>query len=131
MNFNTNECFYLLRLKVGLQVAAVKAPGFGDNRKSMLHDMAIATGGIVFGDEGIEVKLEDAVLSNLGGAAEVVITKDDTLIMNGRGDEKTIAERIEQIKDQISGTTSDYEKEKLEERLAKLSDGVAVLKVSV
>ncbi len=121
----------LPRLKVGLQVAAVKAPGFGDNRKNQLHDMAAATGGIVFGDEGIEVKLEDAVLSNLGEAAEVLITKDDTLIMKGRGDEKTIAERVEQIKDQIANTTSDYEREKLEERLAKLSNGVAVLKVSV
>lgn len=112
-------------------MAAVKAPGFGDNRKNLLHDMAAATGGIVFGDEGIEVKLEEAVLSNLGEAAEVMITKDDTLIMKGRGDEKTIAERVEQIKDQITDTASDYEREKLEERLAKLSNGVAVLKVGV
>ena len=115
---------------MGLQVAAVKAPGFGDNRKNQLHDMAIATGGIVFGDDAIEVKLENVTMGNLGQAAEVVITKDDTLILKGHGDEKTIAERVEQLKGQISETTSDYEREKLEERLAKLSDGVAVLKVS-
>ena len=107
----------------------MKAPGFGDNRKNQLHDMAIATGGIVFGDDAIEMKLEDVTISNLGQAVEIVITKDDTLIMKGRGDEKTIAERVEQLKDQIKETTSDYEREKLEERLAKLSDGVAVLKV--
>ena len=126
------DCYFPLhRLKVGLAVAAVKAPGFGDNRKNQLHDMAVATGGIVFGDDAIELKLEDVTLSNLGEAAEVVITKDDTLIMRGRGDEKTISERVETIKDQIEDTTSDYEKEKLEERLAKMSDGVAVLKVLV
>ena len=71
------------RLKVGLQVAAVKAPGFGDNRKSQLHDMAIATGGIVFGDEAIELKLEDVTLGHLGVVGEVVVTKDDTLLMKG------------------------------------------------
>ncbi len=108
----------------------MKAPGFGDNRKNQLHDMAAATGGIVFGDDAIEVKLEDAVLSNMGEAAEVLITKDDTLILKGKGDEKSISERIEQIKYEITNTTSDYEREKLEERLAKLSDGVAVLKVT-
>ena len=72
------------RLKVGLQVAAVKAPGFGDNRKNQLHDMAVATGGTVFGDEAIELKLEDVSESNLGEAAEIIITKDDTLIMKGK-----------------------------------------------
>ena len=72
------------RLKVGLQVAAVKAPGFGDNRKNQLHDMAVATGGTVFGDEAIELKLEDVTESNLGEAAEIIITKDDTLIMKGK-----------------------------------------------
>ena len=71
------------RLKVGLQVAAVKAPGFGDNRKNQLHDMAVATGGTVFGDEAIELKIEDVSVSNLGEAAEIIITKDDTLIMRG------------------------------------------------
>ena len=71
------------RLKVGLQVVAVKAPGFGDNRKNQLHDMAIATGGIVFGDEAIELKLEDVSLAHLGEVGEVVVTKDDTLLMKG------------------------------------------------
>ena len=117
------------RLKVGLQVAAVKAPGFGDNRKNQLHDMAIATGAIVFGDEALELKLEDVSLSNLGRVGEVVITKDDTLLMKGKGDETALRERVEQIKREIEETTSDYEKEKLQERLAKLSGGVAVLKI--
>ena len=72
------------RLKVGLQVAAVKAPGFGDNRKNQLHDIAVATGGIVFGDEAVELKLEDVSLSDLGQVGEVSITKDDTLLMKGK-----------------------------------------------
>lgn len=117
------------RLKVGLQVCAVKAPGFGDNRRNQLHDMAIATGGTVFGDEAIELKLEDVTISNLGKVGEVVVTKDDTLLMKGKGDEKAIAARVEQIQEEIQETKSDYEREKLEERLAKLSDGVAVLKI--
>ena len=71
------------RLKVGLQVCAVKAPGFGDNRRNQLHDMAIATGGTVFGDEALELKLEDVTVSNLGSVGEVVVTKDDTLLMKG------------------------------------------------
>lgn len=75
--------FILYRLKVGLQVCAVKAPGFGDNRRNQLHDMAIATGGTVFGDEAIELKLEDVTISNLGKVGEVVVTKDDTLLMKG------------------------------------------------
>lgn len=119
----------LNRLKVGLQVAAVKAPGFGDNRKNMLHDMAIATGGVVFGDESLELKLEDVQISDLGRVGEVTITKDDTLFMKGHGKEEEIQKRIETIRDEIEDTKSDYEKEKLQERLAKLSDGVAVLKV--
>lgn len=114
---------------MGLAIAAVKAPGFGDNRKNQLHDIAVATGGIVFGDEALELKLEDVTAANLGQAAEVIITKDDTLIMKGKGDEGAIRERVETIKDQIADTTSDYEKEKLEERLAKLSSGVALVKV--
>ncbi len=114
---------------MGLRVAAVKAPGFGDNRKSQMHDMAVATGGIVFGDDGIDMKVEEVSLAHLGQVGEVVVTKDDTLLMKGRGDEKAIQERIEQIGQQIEETTSSYEREKLEERLAKLSDGVAVLKV--
>ncbi|GFS44331.1 heat shock protein 60A [Trichonephila inaurata madagascariensis] len=119
----------LNRLKVGLQVAAVKAPGFGDNRKSTLHDMAIATGGIVFGDDADLVKLEDLQPTDLGEVSEVVITKDDTLLLKGKGNKQDIDRRVTQIKDEIEQTTSQYEKEKLQERLARLSNGVALLKV--
>ena len=83
-------CVYCHRLKVGLQVCAVKAPGFGDNRKNQLHDMAIATGGTVFGDEALELKLEDVTVSNLGKVGEVVVTKDDTLLMKGRTEESVV-----------------------------------------
>ncbi|XP_072040274.1 uncharacterized protein [Amphiura filiformis] len=117
------------RLKVGLQIAAVKAPGFGDNRKNQLHDMAIATGGIVFGDEGLDVKIEDVQLQDLGQVGEIVITKDDTLILKGKGDQAAVDRRVSEIQDAVEDTTSEYEKEKLNERLAKLSDGVAILKV--
>ncbi|KFM69423.1 heat shock protein, mitochondrial, partial [Stegodyphus mimosarum] len=119
----------LNRLKVGLQVAAVKAPGFGDNRKNTLHDMAIATGGIVFGDDADLVKLEDVQPTDLGEVSEVVITKDDTLLLKGKGNKQDIDRRINQLKDEIELTTSQYEKEKLQERLARLSNGVALLKV--
>ncbi|RCN44165.1 putative chaperonin GroEL [Ancylostoma caninum] len=119
----------LNRLKVGLQVVAVKAPGFGDNRKNTLRDMAIATGGTVFGDDSNLVKLEDIQLSDFGEVEEVNITKDDTLLLRGKGDAAEIEKRIDQIADEIEQSTSDYEKEKLNERLAKLSKGVAVLKV--
>lgn len=119
----------LNRLKVGLQVAAVKAPGFGDNRKATLHDMAVATGGIVFGDDADLVKLEDVQETDLGIVSEVVITKDDTLLLKGKGNKQDIDKRVTQIKDEIEMTTSQYEKEKLQERLARLSNGVAVLKV--
>lgn len=107
----------------------MKAPGFGDNRKATLHDMAIATGGIVFGDEGSVVKLEDVKVSDLGQVGEIVITKDDTLMLKGKGKKEDIDRRVEQIRDQIDNTTSEYEKEKLQERLARLASGVAVLKV--
>ena len=117
------------RLKIGLQVAAVKAPGFGDNRKSTLADMAIATGGIVFGDDANLVKIEDVQLSDFGQVGEVVITKDDTLLLKGKGEKSNVDLRAQQIRDQISETTSEYEKEKLQERLARLASGVAVLKV--
>lgn len=117
------------RLKIGLQVAAVKAPGFGDNRKSTLTDMAIATGGIVFGDDANLVKLEDVNINDLGKIGEVVITKDDTLLLKGKGKKEDVQRRVEQIKDQIAETTSDYEKEKLQERLARLAAGVALLRV--
>lgn len=117
------------RLRIGLQVAAVKAPGFGDNRKATLQDMAIATGGIVFGDEANIVKLEDVQPSDLGQVGEIVITKDDTLILKGKGKKDDVDRRAAQIKDQIETTTSEYEKEKLQERLARLASGVALLKV--
>jgi chaperonin GroEL len=107
----------------------VKAPGFGDNRKNTLHDMAIATGGLVFGDEGTDIKLEDIQLQDFGRIGEVTITKDDTLMLKGSGDNSEISKRVEQIRDQIEGTTSEYEKEKLQERLARLASGVALLKV--
>ncbi|CAJ0598980.1 unnamed protein product [Cylicocyclus nassatus] len=119
----------LNRLKVGLQVVAVKAPGFGDNRKNTLRDMAIATGGTVFGDDSNLVKLEDIQLSDFGEVEEVTITKDDTLLLRGKGDPAEIEKRIEQIADEIEQSTSEYEKEKFNERLAKLSKGVAMLKV--
>lgn len=117
------------RLKIGLQIAAVKAPGFGDNRKSTLSDMAIATGGIVFGDDANLIKIEDVTMADFGKVGEVVITKDDTLLLKGKGDKKTVDARAQQIRDQIADTTSEYEKEKLQERLARLSSGVALLKI--
>merc|ERR1719443_1067741 len=117
------------RLKIGLQVAAVKAPGFGDNRKNTLADMAIACGGTVFGTEGSDLKMEKASMSDLGEVEEVTITKDDTLMLRGKGDPRDVDERMEMIKDQIEDTKSEYEKEKLSERLAKLSNGVAQLKI--
>ncbi|XP_066541983.1 60 kDa heat shock protein, mitochondrial [Hoplias malabaricus] len=119
----------LNRLKVGLQVVAVKAPGFGDNRKNQLHDMAIATGGVVFGDEATGLAVEDIQAHDFGRVGEVVVTKDDTMILKGKGDSAAIEKRVAEIAEQLENTTSDYEKEKLNERLAKLSDGVAVLKV--
>jgi chaperonin GroEL len=117
------------RLKVNLQVCAVKAPGFGDNRKNILRDIAISTGGTVFGDEANLTKLEEIKLSDFGQVGEVQITKDDTLMMRGKGNGQEIEKRVQQIKEEIAETTSEYEKEKLQERLAKLSKGVAVLKV--
>lgn len=117
------------RLKIGLQVAAVKAPGFGDNRKATLSDMAIATGGVVFGDDANLIKMEDVQLPDLGQVGESIITKDDTLLLKGKGKKADIDRRAEQIRDQIQETTSEYEKEKLQERLARLAAGVAVLRV--
>lgn len=110
-------------------MAAVKAPGFGDNRKATLTDMAIASGGILFGDDANVVKLEDVKLSDLGQVGEISITKDDTLVLKGKGNKEDVDRRLDQIRDQIDNTTSEYEKEKLQERLARLASGVAVLKV--
>jgi chaperonin GroEL len=116
------------KLRGTLKVAAVKAPGFGDRRKEMLQDIAILTKGIVISEEQ-GYKLENADLNYLGRAERVVIDKDNTTIVGGRGDKNDITARVNQIKAQIDTTTSDYDKEKLQERLAKLSGGVAVLNV--
>jgi chaperonin GroEL len=116
------------RLRGGLKVAAVKAPGFGDRRKAMLEDIAIVTGGQVI-SEDLGIKLENVKLDMLGTAKKVRIDKDDTLIIDGAGKKNDIQARVGQIKAQIEDTDSDYDKEKLQERLAKLSGGVAVIRV--
>lgn len=116
------------KLRGVLNVAAVKAPGFGDRRKEMLKDIAILTGGQVISDE-IGKSLESAELSDLGQAARIVIDKDNTTIVDGKGKSADVKDRVAQIRTQIAETTSDYDKEKLQERLAKLSGGVAVIKV--
>jgi chaperonin GroEL len=116
------------KLRGILNVVAVKAPGFGDRRKEMLRDIATLTGGTVISDE-VGKKLDQATLDDLGKARRIVVTKDDTTIVDGRGAPEEIQGRIKQIKVQIEETTSDYDKEKLQERLAKLSGGVAVIKV--
>ncbi|MGB5419255.1 chaperonin GroEL [Algibacter sp.] len=116
------------KLRGGLKIAAVKAPGFGDRRKAMLEDIAILTGGTVISEER-GFTLENADLSMLGTAETVTVDKDNTTIVNGAGDAKSIKARVNQIKSQIETTTSDYDKEKLQERLAKLAGGVAVLYV--
>lgn len=116
------------KLRGGLRVAAVKAPGFGDRRKAMLEDIAILTGGQLI-SEDLGIKLESVTLEMLGKAKKVTITKDDTTIVDGSGDKGDIEGRISQIKKQVEDTTSDYDKEKLQERLAKLAGGVAVIRV--
>ena len=116
------------RLRGGLKVCAVKAPGFGDRRKAMLEDIAVLTGGTVITEEK-GMKLEDAKMDMLGTAEKVTVDKDNTTIVKGHGNKKAIEARVNQIKAQIETTTSDYDKEKLQERLAKLAGGVAVLYV--
>ena len=116
------------RMRGVVNVVGVKAPGFGDRRKEMLRDIAILTGGQVISEE-VGRKLESATVKDLGRARRVVSTKDETTIIEGRGDEAAIRARVDQIKAQIEQTTSDYDKEKLQERLAKLAGGVAVIKV--
>ena len=116
------------RIRSGLKVCAVKAPGFGDRRKAILQDLAILTGGQVVSEE-LGMKLENTTVDMLGTAKRVVITKDDTTIIDGNGDKTEIEARKTQIKKEIEKTTSDYDREKLQERLGKLSGGVAVLKV--
>jgi len=116
------------RLRAQLKICAVKAPGFGDRRKAMLEDIAVLTGGVVISEEK-GLKLEQATIEMLGSAEKVTITKDNTTIVGGKGQKENIQDRVNQIKNEIKNTTSDYDKEKLQERLAKLSGGVAVLYV--
>jgi chaperonin GroEL len=116
------------RLRGSLKVCAVKAPGFGDRRKEMLEDLAVLTGGVVITEEK-GMKLEDATLEMLGQAEKITIDKEKTTVVAGAGDAEAIKTRVNQIKKQIETTTSDYDKEKLQERLAKLAGGVAVLYV--
>jgi chaperonin GroEL len=116
------------KLRGGLKVAAVKAPGFGDRRKAMLEDIAILTGGTMIAED-LGIKLENVALTMLGRAKRVLIEKENTTIIGGGGKKKDIDGRVSQIKVQIEDTTSDYDKEKLQERLAKLAGGVAVIKV--
>jgi chaperonin GroEL len=115
-------------IRGGLKSCAVKAPGFGDRRKAMLQDMAILTGGQVVSEE-LGLKLENVAIEQLGSAKRVVVDKDNTTIIGGGGARKQIDERIEQIRREIEKTTSDYDREKLQERLAKLAGGVAVIRV--
>ena len=116
------------RLRTQLKICAVKAPGFGDRRKAMLEDIAILTGGVVISeDKGL--KLEQATVDMLGSAEKVTVGKDLTTIVNGAGSKENIDERIKQLKAEIANTTSDYDKEKLQERLGKLGGGVCVLQV--
>jgi len=125
------ECLATLilnKLRAGTKVCAVKAPGFGDNRKNNMQDLAILTGATVVSDD-TGVKLEEMKLHDLGSCAKVTISKDDTLVLNGRGDKAAVDDRCQSIRQQVDQTESSYEKEKLNERLAKLSGGVAVLKI--
>ena len=114
------------RLRGSLKVCAVKAPGFGDRRKDMLEDIAILTGGTVISEEK-GLKLDGATIDMLGSAEKITVNKDNTIIVNGAGDKQKIADRVAQIRSQIENTKSTYDKEKLQERLAKLAGGVAVL----
>jgi chaperonin GroEL len=116
------------RIRGTLRCAAVKAPGFGDRRKAMLQDMAILTGGQLLAEE-LGVKLEKASIADLGTAKKVVVTKDDTTLIEGGGDKSAIEARCNELRSQIEDTTSDYDREKLEERLAKLAGGVALIRV--
>ena len=116
------------KLRGGLKVAAVKAPGFGDRRKAMLEDIAILTAGQTVSEE-LGIKLENVTLDMLGTAKRVTIDKDNTTIVDGAGAADAIKDRVEAIRQQIENTTSDYDKEKLQERLAKLAGGVAIIKV--
>ncbi|GMN61441.1 hypothetical protein TIFTF001_030529 [Ficus carica] len=118
----------LNKIRAGIKVCAIKAPGFGENRKASLQDLSVLTGGEVITEE-LGLNLEKVDLDMLGSCKKVTVSKDDTVILDGAGDKKSIEERCEQIRSAIENTTSDYDKEKLQERLAKLSGGVAVLKI--
>ncbi|XP_071937764.1 chaperonin CPN60-2, mitochondrial-like isoform X2 [Coffea arabica] len=118
----------LNKLRAGIKVCAIKAPGYGENRKANLQDLAILTGGEVISDE-LGLNLEKVTIDMLGSCKKVSVSKDDTVVLDGAGDKKTIEERCEEIRSAIELSTSDYDKEKLQERLAKLSGGVAVLKI--
>ncbi len=120
--------FVVNKLRGTFNVLAIKAPGFGDRRKAMLEDIAILTGGRVISEE-VGLKLENADVDDLGSARKVEATKDNTIIVEGKGDEKAIKDRVEQIKKELEASDSDFDKEKLQERLAKLAGGVAVIKV--
>merc|ERR1719502_1055956 len=116
------------KLRGGINVCAVKAPGFGDNRKANLQDIAILTGGQVI-SEDVGLKLENVEQSMLGTCANITVDKDKTIILNGAGSADALEERCDLLRDSIEATKSDYEREKLQERLAKLSGGVAVMKI--
>eukprot|EP00252_Welwitschia_mirabilis_P001251 TRINITY_DN11144_c0_g1_i1.p1 TRINITY_DN11144_c0_g1~~TRINITY_DN11144_c0_g1_i1.p1 ORF type:complete len:573 (+),score=149.56 TRINITY_DN11144_c0_g1_i1:227-1945(+) len=118
----------LNKLRAGIKVCAIKAPGFGENRKNNLQDLAVLTGGQVV-TEDLGMKLEQVEFGMLGTAKKITVSRDDTIVLDGGGDKKTIEERCEQLRSSIEESTSDYDKEKLQERLAKLSGGVAVLKI--
>ncbi|XP_027366768.1 chaperonin CPN60-2, mitochondrial isoform X1 [Abrus precatorius] len=118
----------LNKLRAGIKICAIKAPGFGENRKAGLQDLAVLTGGALINEE-LGLKLEQVDLDMLGTCKKITISKDDTVILDGAGDKKAIEERCEQIRSAIENSASDYDKEKLQERLAKLSGGVAVLKI--
>jgi len=116
------------KLRAGIKVCAVKAPGFGDNRKATMQDLAILTGGTVISEE-VGLKLEEVTPAQLGSCKRITVTKNDTVVLDGAGEKSAIDERCELIRASIESTKSDYEREKLQERLAKLSGGVAVIKV--
>ena len=122
------ETLVVNKLRGTLKIAAIKAPGFGDRRKAMLEDIAVLTGGIVISEEA-GFKLENTTIDSLGKAKRVVIDKENSTIIEGAGNAQDIKGRINQIRKQIEETTSDYDREKLQERLAKLAGGVAVLKI--
>jgi len=125
------ECLATLilnKLRAGTKICAIKAPGFGDNRKNNMQDLAILTGATVVSDD-TGVKLEELKLPDLGSCSKITVSKDDTLVLNGRGDKVAVDDRCQSIRQQVDRTESSYEKEKLNERLAKLSGGVAVLKI--